>query len=84
MACGVPVVCSNTAALPEVVGDAALTFDPGRTDDIAAALRRVLGEAALRDDLIARGRARAACFSWRTTAERTLQAYRRAIGSGRR
>jgi glycosyltransferase involved in cell wall biosynthesis len=84
MACGAPVICSNTTSLPEVVGDAALTFDPARTDDIAAALGRVLGDSALRDDLIARGRARAARFSWRTTAERTLQAYRRAIGSRRR
>jgi glycosyltransferase involved in cell wall biosynthesis len=79
MACGVPVICSNTTSLPEVVGDAALTFDPSRTDDMSAALRRVLTEPALRADLIARGRARAAHFSWRATAERTLRAYRRAI-----
>jgi len=84
MACGVPVVCSNTGSVPEVVGDAALTFDPFRTDDIAAALRRILTDAALRADLSARGRARAVHFSWRTTAELTLQTYRRAIRSGHR
>src|SRR5262249_29981612 len=66
MASGVPVVCSNTTSLPEVVGDAALTFDPSRIDDIAAALRRVLTDPALRVDLAVRGRARAARFSWRT------------------
>jgi glycosyltransferase involved in cell wall biosynthesis len=83
MACGVPVICSNTTSLPEVVGDAALTFDPSRTDEIAAALRRVLTEPALRADLIARGQARAARFSWPATAERTLRAYRRAVGLAR-
>ena len=83
MACGVPVICSNTGSLPEVVGDAALTFDPSRTDDIAAALRRVLTDAAVRADLTVRGRARAAQFSWRTTAELTLAAYRRAVGLAR-
>ncbi|HMH50550.1 MAG TPA: glycosyltransferase family 1 protein [Candidatus Acidoferrum sp.] len=81
MACGVPVICSNTTSLPEVVGDAALTFDPLRTDEIGAALRHVLTDGAVAADLIARGRARAARFSWRTTAELTLQAYRRAIRS---
>jgi glycosyltransferase involved in cell wall biosynthesis len=83
MACGAPVICSNTTSLPEVVGDAALTFDPSRVDDIAAALRRVLTEPALRAELIARGHARAARFSWRATAERTLEAYRRAVASPR-
>ena len=79
MACGAPVICSNTTSLPEVVGDAALTFDPRRTDDMADALRRVLTDGALRADLIARGRARAARFSWRTTAELTREAYRDAV-----
>ena len=81
MACGVPVICSNTGSLPEVVGDAALTFDPSRTDDIAAALLRVLTDAALRADLTVRGRARAAQFGWRRTAELTLEAYRLALRS---
>ena len=80
MACGVPVICSNTTSLPEVVGDAAVTFDPSRTDDVAEALRRVLADPALRADLVVRGPARAARFSWRTTAELTLAAYRRATG----
>jgi glycosyltransferase involved in cell wall biosynthesis len=83
MACGVPVICSGTTSLPEVVGDAALTFDPSRPDEIAAALRRVLTDAALRADLAARGRARAARFRWAATAELTLRAYRRATGVGR-
>jgi glycosyltransferase involved in cell wall biosynthesis len=79
MACGAPVICSNTTSLPEVVGDAALTFDPSRTDDMADALRLVLTDGALRADLTARGRARAARFSWRATAELTREAYRDAI-----
>ena len=83
MACGVPVICSNTTSLPEVVGEAAVTFDPSRIEDIAHALRRVLTDPALRADLAGRGPARAAHFSWRTTAELTLAAYRRAVGSTR-
>ena len=79
MACGTPVICSNTGSLPEVVGDAALTFDPSAVDDIASALRRVLTDATVRADLAARGSARAARFSWRTTAELTLGAYRHAL-----
>ena len=83
MACGTPVICSNTGSLPEVVGDAALTFDPSKVDDIAGALRRVLTDAAVRADLALRGPARAARFSWRTTAELTLEAYRHALRSAR-
>jgi glycosyltransferase involved in cell wall biosynthesis len=82
MACGAPVICSNTTSLPEVVGDAAVTFDPSRIDDMAGALQRVLTDGALRADLAARGRARAARFTWRATAQLTLEAYRHAIASG--
>ena len=79
MACGTPVACSNTSSLPELVGNAALTFDP---DDVAAiqeTLRRLLTEQATRQCLIANGLARAGRFTWRETAARTLDAYRRAV-----
>jgi len=55
MACGTPVVTSRLSSLPEVVGDAALLVDPYRVDEIAHALERVLGDDALRADLVARG-----------------------------
>ncbi len=78
---GVPVACSDASALPEVAGGAALLFDPRSPDAIAAACDQLLGDAALRDDLAARGRARAAQLTWEDTARATLRAYRRAIAS---
>jgi len=68
MACGTAVVTSNTSALPEVVGDAALMVDPLDVEALAAAMARVLTDADLRADLEARGLARAAQFSWERTA----------------
>ena len=80
MACGAPVVCSNTSSLPEVAGDAALLVDPLDVDALTDALRRVLNDPALAADLRARGLAQAARFSWARAAEETLAVYRRVIG----
>lgn len=81
MARGVPVACSDTSALPEVAGGAALLFDPRNPVAIAAALDHLIGDSALRDQLAQRGRARAAQLTWERTAETTLRAYRAAIAS---
>ncbi len=72
MACGVPVVSSNTTAMPEVYGDAALGFDPTSREALAAALDRVLANASVRADLVTRGFRRAAHFSWDQAARKTL------------
>jgi glycosyltransferase involved in cell wall biosynthesis len=80
MARGVPVACSNASSLPEVAGDAALLFDPHDEAAIAGALRRLLDEATLREQLRVRGLARAAEFTWQRTARLTLESYRRALG----
>jgi glycosyltransferase involved in cell wall biosynthesis len=77
MARGVPVACSDRSSLPEVAGDAALLFDPAEPGQIAAAIERLLFEPGLAERLSAAGRARAATFTWRRTAELTLDAYRR-------
>jgi glycosyltransferase involved in cell wall biosynthesis len=79
MARGVPVACSDRSALPEVVGDAALLFDPDDNEQVVASLARLLGDLRLREDLAARGRERAARFTWEATAEATVAAYRRAL-----
>ena len=76
MACGTPVVCSNTSSLPQVAGDAAVTVDPLDTAALAAALTRVLEDAGLRSALRARGMTQAQRFSWTDTARRTLDLYR--------
>jgi glycosyltransferase involved in cell wall biosynthesis len=81
MACGTPVVTSNTSSLPEVAGDAALLVDPCDVDAIAAALRRVLTDPGLAEELRARGPARAAEFTWERTARETLAVYERAAAS---
>ncbi|HMP96813.1 MAG TPA: glycosyltransferase family 1 protein [Kiritimatiellia bacterium] len=75
MACGTPVICSNTSSLPEVAGDAALYIDPARLDTLVEAMIRLLSEPELREDLRRRGLARAALFSWDETARLTRAVY---------
>jgi glycosyltransferase involved in cell wall biosynthesis len=82
MACGTPVVAANVYALPEVCGDAAELVDPYDVDDIARGLVRVLGDEARAAELVARGLERAAEFTWRRSAERHLESYKRLL-SGR-
>jgi len=83
MACGAPVVTSSVSSMPEVAGGAALLADPRSPGDLARALESVAGDAALREDLSARGLARAAAFSWERAARETLAVYRDVAG-GRR
>ncbi len=80
MACGTPVITSNSSSLPEVVGDAGLLVSPHDPGGFAAAIERVLTDAALHHELRVRGLARAQIFDWRVTAERTLAAYEAAAG----
>jgi len=78
MACGCPVMASGTTAIPEVVGDAALLFDPANREAVAQALLRMTGDPALRRDLAAKGLERVKRFSWRRMAEAILEIYRQA------
>jgi glycosyltransferase involved in cell wall biosynthesis len=80
MACGTPVVTSRISSIPEVVGDAAVLVDPHSVEDIAGGLERVLGDAALRDDLVARGRERVQHFSWERSVRAIHAGYMRALG----
>ena len=79
MARGVPVACSNASSLPEVAGDATLLFDPHDEPAITTALRRLLDDEALREQLRARGLDRVGEFTWQRTARLTLESYRRAL-----
>lgn len=74
MACGTPVIASNTTALPEAVGEAAITFDPLSVEELAAALARVVSDARLRAELRQRGLVQAARFNWATTAAQLMMA----------
>ena len=83
MACGTPVICSDASSLPEVtshpnrLSHQAILVDPTDTDALAAAIVRVMADESLRRDLVQRGLAQAARFSWEHTAAATLDLYRR-------
>ncbi len=79
MACGTPVVTANTSSLPEVVDEAGLTVDPLDVEGLAQAMRRVLDDEALRQEMRERGLKRAEGFSWTKTAQETVQVYQRAM-----
>jgi glycosyltransferase involved in cell wall biosynthesis len=75
MARGVPVVAARAASIPEVVGDAALLFDPHSPEELVDALGRML-DTSTREDLTRRGRARARMFPWSNTTRQTIDVYR--------
>ena len=79
MACGVPTITSNRTSFPEIVGDGALTVEP-RVPEVAAAIRGVLTSPEVAERLRSRGLRRASEFSWRRTAEQTVDIYREALG----
>lgn len=79
MSAGCPVLCSNTSSLPEVVGDAALQFDPLDAEALRDSLIRVAFSEDLRRQLILRGHARRKLFSWQRCVEETLDVYRRVL-----
>ena len=76
MACGTPVVTSNTTALPEVAGDAALLVNPESAEEISAAIYRVVSDPALRSTLRERGLRQAGKFSWANTAGKVWDVLR--------
>jgi glycosyltransferase involved in cell wall biosynthesis len=78
---GVPVACSNIPALTEVACDATLMFDPERQEELTSAIRRLLEDKELAARLAARGRERAAHFTWKRTGQASLAGYRRATAS---
>ena len=79
MAHGVPVVTSNTSSMPEVAGDAAWLIDPRSEEELGHALATLAESAEAREQLAARGRARAAAFPWEAAVERTQAVYRKLL-----
>ena len=73
MACGAPIACSNTAAMPEIAKDAALYFNPAEPDDIARKIIQLTEDKALLESLSKKSLARAELFSWAVTAEKTIE-----------
>jgi glycosyltransferase involved in cell wall biosynthesis len=79
MSCGTPVICSNRTSLPEVVGDAAISFDPENLREMVQAMHSVLTNNELQADLRARSLKRAAQFNWQKTAIETIDVYQEAF-----
>ncbi len=76
MACGCPVITSNTSSLPEVVGEGGITIDPADVPGLSTALSRLLFEKSELDFYRERGLRQAKKFSWLETARQTLEIYR--------
>jgi glycosyltransferase involved in cell wall biosynthesis len=75
MACGTPVAASNGGALPEIMGEAGLVFDPRSIPQMAETLRRGLGDEALRIELRERSLDRARAFSWEKSAQKMQEVF---------
>ena len=75
MACGLAVCAARAGALPEVLNDAGVFFDPYNVEEMAEAFWRLLREPDLRQELATKGRKRAEQFSWERCANATLQVY---------
>ena len=80
MACGCPVACSNVTSIPEVVGDAAVTFDPVSVEDMAEKTWALWSNDSLLRDMKTQGLDRVKLFSWDNMARQTIQVYEKALG----
>ncbi|HVX67365.1 MAG TPA: glycosyltransferase family 1 protein [Bryobacteraceae bacterium] len=80
MAAGVPVITSDRSSLPEIAGEGALLIDPESTEEIRAALERLLTSPGLRERLGGAGRCRARGFRWELSARKSLEWFRRVAG----
>jgi len=83
MAGGAPVITSNVSSLPEVVGDAAVLIDPLDASALADAMARVIGDSALRAELVRRGHERVKAFSWERSVTRIRDVYDELAGPPR-
>lgn len=77
MACGAPVITSNTSSLPEVAGDAALLVDPNDISALAQAIQNLLENEQLRSELVQKGYRQAQKYTWDRSARRMLQVYQK-------
>ncbi|MEW5806016.1 MAG: glycosyltransferase family 1 protein [Acidobacteriota bacterium] len=76
MRCGLPVIASSRASIPEILGDAAAYVNPEKPDELVAKIETLLQDEGLRIGMREAGLKRAAQFSWREAAQKTLALYR--------
>ncbi len=79
MSAGAPIACSATAAMPEVIGDAGLLFNPYDVKDIAAKIEQILADPDLQKSLGAKALLRSKQFTWKTTADKTTAILRDSV-----
>lgn len=72
-ACGCPVISSNTAAMPEILGDSVIYFDPENIDDIQNAMYSIINNIQLKESLIKKGHENVSRFSWNESAQKLYQ-----------
>jgi glycosyltransferase involved in cell wall biosynthesis len=75
MALGLPVISARASCLPEIYGEAALYFDPEKVDELAAAIKKVMKDKKIREDLIKKGFTQVKKYSWQNLAKQTLEVY---------
>jgi len=75
MACGCPIIASNRASIPEIVGNAGILIDPEKPEIIASAIADVLTNNNLQTKLIRAGLEQVTHFSWETTIHKTIEVY---------
>lgn len=81
MACGTPVICSNTSSLPEVGGDAVVYCNPYDLNDIKNKIEIVLNDENLQKEMIKNGLERAKLFSWEKSAEDHMKVFKKVLNS---
>lgn len=81
MSMGCPVLASSSSCIPEILGEAAFYFDPGKSDEIAHGISRITESKSLRVELVQKGYDRIKKFSWEKCSSETLQVYQNAIDS---
>ncbi len=79
MACGIPVIVSDAGSLPEVVGNAAIICESENHGMFAEAIMNLLRDPMLKNAMIEKGKNRSAGFSWRATAQKTLEIYEKTM-----
>jgi glycosyltransferase involved in cell wall biosynthesis len=80
MACGTPVLASNIPIFKEILGDGALLINPLDVQEITNGMHKIVTDAAIRAELIQKGKARVEQFNWISTARQTLKCYQQAAG----
>ncbi|WP_421919806.1 glycosyltransferase family 4 protein [Marinifilum sp.] len=83
MACGVPVITSDTSSMPEIAGDAALIVNPHKSEEITAGIVKILKDDFYRQELRRKGLERAKLFSWKNMAKEYLKLYHEVYAEGK-